>query len=310
MAYVDSSGGTFTGNIGFGGVTPPGFVIHAEKAVSGDKLAYFYNTSSTGYGVRFQNGTDANYAIKVTKADGTMDTVQIFGDVHTKFGTESSHFLGLSNPPRREAQGLRFFSLEGGGDAGGAQYISNQSSDNVSGINTQWSGHSHLNWTSFGGWDGGSRFGINLYYTDNGAFLYEPDRPGAYSGFDSAGSWSYFWTPPKDNPPSGQSIGDSTRATSNNPYTLSSTDSPYYAGQVLTIDGGSQSNRTCFIASQRKEWPMVLAVTPDRSQNLPGIPVVKLRAGVGDNNRVELFIDGALRNIKAFYTNGMNVLYY
>src|SRR5690348_8490665 len=91
MAYVDSSGGTFTGNIGFGGVTP-GFVVHVEKAVSGDKLAFFNNTSSSGYGVRFQNGTDSNYAIKVTKADGSIDTVQIYGDGVVKIGSESSNF--------------------------------------------------------------------------------------------------------------------------------------------------------------------------------------------------------------------------
>lgn len=108
MAYVDSSGGTFTGNIGFGGVTP-GFVIHAEKAVAGEKLAFFYNTSASGYGVRFQNGTDANYAIKVTKADASMDTIQLYGDGLAKFGAESAHFLGVTNQPRRDPHSLRFF---------------------------------------------------------------------------------------------------------------------------------------------------------------------------------------------------------
>ena len=55
---------------------------------------------------------------------------------------------------------------------------------------------------------------------------------------------------------------------------------------------------------------MVFAVTPERSTDLPGIPVLKLRAGVGDANRVELFINGALRNIKSVLTNGINVLYW
>ena len=74
MAYVDDSGGTFIGNIGFGGVTP-GFAIHCEKSVA-DKLAFFKNTSASGYGVRFQNGSDNHYTIKVTNAAETADTLQ------------------------------------------------------------------------------------------------------------------------------------------------------------------------------------------------------------------------------------------
>jgi hypothetical protein len=83
MAYVDDSGGTFIGNIGFGGVTP-GWVLHAEKSVA-DKLAFFHNTSTSGYGVKFQNGTDANYAIKVESASN-VDNVQIFGTGMAQFG--------------------------------------------------------------------------------------------------------------------------------------------------------------------------------------------------------------------------------
>lgn len=87
MAYVDDTGGTFIGDIGFGGVTPT-TVIHAEHNRA-DKLVFFKNTSSSGAGLRIQNGTDSNYGLKISSAAGT-DTIQLFGSGLVQIGANAT----------------------------------------------------------------------------------------------------------------------------------------------------------------------------------------------------------------------------
>jgi len=131
MAYVDDSGGTFIGSIGFGGVTP-GFALHVQKSVA-DKLAYFYNQSSSGFGVRFQNGIDTNYTIKVTNAAGTKDTILAFGDGLLQVGDEPSVVAGLTGGLRRD-NGLRIYSYATGADDANLFLVSNVGGSSGSGV--------------------------------------------------------------------------------------------------------------------------------------------------------------------------------
>jgi hypothetical protein len=189
MAYVDSSGGTFTGNIGFGGVTP-GFVVHVEKSVAGDKLAYFNNTSNSGYGVRFQNGIDTNYAIKVTNAAGTKDTLQAYGDGIVEIGELPSVVTGLSGGLRRD-NGLRIYSSSTGNDDASLFLVSN-----VGGASGQWSSSAHMGYIAQSS-DGGIRMLLNRYIQSNSTLsAYESDRPQADLGLDSAGNFSYHYIQP------------------------------------------------------------------------------------------------------------------
>lgn len=189
MAYVDSSGGTFTGNIGFGGVTP-GFVVHVEKSVPNDKLAYFYNTSTSGYGVRFQNGIDTNYAIKVTNAAGTKDTLQAFGDGILQIGDLPSVVTNLTGGLRRD-NGLRIFSYASGQDDASLFLVSN-----VGGSSTQWNSSAHMGYVAQSS-DGGIRILQNQYIKSDGTLAaYEADRPSAHLGMDSAGNFSYHFIQP------------------------------------------------------------------------------------------------------------------
>jgi hypothetical protein len=191
MAYVDDSGGTFIGNIGFGGVTP-GFVIHAEKSVA-DKLAFFKNTNSSGYGVRFQNGTDLNYAIKVTNAAGTIDTMQFFGDGIIQVMPEPSIVTNLSGGLRRD-QGLRIYS--GRNEDGYNEDATLFLVSNLGGASTQWSGHAHMGYIRMGA-DGGMHMETNVYTNTSGAGApYESGRPAGQLGFDSASTFSYRYNQP------------------------------------------------------------------------------------------------------------------
>lgn len=189
MAYVDSSGGTFTGNIGFGGVTP-GFVVHVEKSEPDAKLAYFYNTSSDGYGVRFQNGTDLRYAIKVTNAAGLKDTLQAFGDGVLQLGDEPSSVTNVTGGLRRDV-GLRIFSGASGTDDALLFLVSN-----VNGSSSQWDSSAHMGYIAASA-DGGTRILQNQYSSPTlGLVSYEPDRPIAHLGLDSAGNFSYHHIQP------------------------------------------------------------------------------------------------------------------
>jgi len=78
MAYVDDSGGTFNGFIGFGGVTPS-YIMHVQHDAENSKLAFFRNTATNGYGVKIQNGIDTNYGLKIASA-ADDDAIQLYGD--------------------------------------------------------------------------------------------------------------------------------------------------------------------------------------------------------------------------------------
>lgn len=192
MAYVDDSGGTFIGNIGFGGVTP-GFVIHAEKSVA-DKLAFFKNTNSAGYGVRFQTGTDLNYAIKVTNAAGTRDTVQIFGDGIIQVMPEPTFIGALAGGLRRD-QGMRLYS--GKNSDGYNEDCTIFMASNLGGANPDLGGSAHCGYFRQGA-DGGMRMEMNIYTrADTGATgSYETTRSQATWGFDSRGALSYLYKQP------------------------------------------------------------------------------------------------------------------
>ena len=193
MAYVDDSGGRFIGDIGFGGVTP-GFTIHCEKSVADAKLAFFYNTSSSGYGVRFQNGTDLNYAIKVTNAAGTWDTFQILGSGKTIIGKQLTS-TSTENPVSVQDWITNFGSQAllhvSGQDATISMFA------NVEGGNTQVPS-GKVRWGYMGlSSDNGVRMGQNLAYFPSGTSpkLYDPTMPRGNFGFDHDGTLSYSWDP-------------------------------------------------------------------------------------------------------------------
>lgn len=237
MAYVDSSGGTFTGNIGFGGVTP-GFVVHVEKSVANDKLAYFNNTSNSGYGVRFQNGIDTNYAIKVTNAAGTQDTLQAFGDGVLQLGSEPSLVGSLSGGLRRDT-GLRIFSTAS--DDANLFVVSN-----VAGSNSQWSASAHVGYFSLSS-DGGLRSIMNQYIKTNGTIgTYETSRPSAQLGLDSAGNFSYRYNQPASMGTGSYSGTGSQTFVINGPGADSADYSESAVVDLMTMQGGRYMRfRTC-----------------------------------------------------------------
>lgn len=285
------------------GIGAGDFVLKAGDSMTGplnitanvaEKLGYFRNTNVGGFGLRLQNGIDTNYTLKISDSAG-VDRVQVFGDGLTVSNYAAPFAAALESTLRRG--GHWHYSAIGGGDAGEEIYISNQSADNASGVNSQYGGASHLATQTIGGWDGGSRGGINFYYDNStgGGHLYETYRPTAIAGFASDGSWAYNWSPGMSD--TYNIVADTTFATSNAPYTLDAGDLPYYIGQTIVLDGGAYWMRTATIAAQRKQWPLQFAVTPDRATDLPGIVALKLLAGVADIDRVQLFVNGALRTI-------------
>lgn len=309
--YEDAAGSGGGG----GGLAYP--YLHTGSAAT--QAFEVYNSHASGLGIKSRVATDTNYTFMTAESTNTHRTWQIFGDGLEQFhvaGPFATTVLGTAAAWRRGYLGgvsAHHYSSLGGGDTGSEYYISNQSSDNISGASPQWSGHSHLAWQNFGAWDGGSRHGINGYYNSTGQFLYEEDRMAAYVGFASDGSWTYHWLPPYT-VSAYFAPADTTLATSNNPYTLAAGDSPYYAGQTLIFDGGSYWMRKASIMAQRKAWDFQLGVTPDRATDLPGIVTINMLAAVGLTNRVQLFVDSALRTVQSkdftALAAGDKVLYY
>jgi hypothetical protein len=146
---------------------------------------------------------------------------------------------------------------------------------------------------SANGWDGGFRLLQNWNYEGT------THLPFSVAGPDSRGAWSYNWWPQGDGGGGGD-IGPIDTVTA-----------PYYSGQTLVIDGGSQrpyaygtetslsSRRYALIASQRKGWPLYFAVSPTRPNGYPeNFAVLKLNSD-GSPNPVEIVIDGSLRRIRS-----------
>jgi hypothetical protein len=156
------------------------------------------------------------------------------------------------------------------------------------------------------GWDGGLRLSQNMK-DNNWTSPCTTHLPAVTWGSDSHGAWSYGWIPAADG-----SSGDR--------WPLDAATAPFYVGQTLIVDGGSQlpyaymtetplmQKRYAMIASQRKGWPLYLAVAPNRANGAPeNYGVVKLNAD-GSPNPVELVIDGSLRRLKSCNIGGQIVV--
>jgi hypothetical protein len=142
-----------------------------------------------------------------------------------------------------------------------------------------------------------------------------PHLPWTAIGADSHGAWSYSWYPPSDGTGYDQASGQGSGS-----YKVSDEASPFYRGQTLVIDGGSQApydyttgaqisyKRHVLIASQRVGWPIYFAVSPQRPNGLPENKAVMKLDADGDPNPINIVIDGVLRKVVPCTINGMNVL--
>jgi hypothetical protein len=177
-------------------------------------------------------------------------------------------------------------------------------------------------WAELGlnGWDGGFRL------LQNSSGLGTPRLPYTIIGPDSHGAWSYSWYPRADGVKNGGAY-DAASGTGSNYWPSLGAAQPYYVGQTLMIDGGSQLpytyalagdagvplsfKRHVLIASQRKGWPMYFTVSPNRVNNTPeNWAVLKLNAD-GSPNPVEMVVDGALRRVQSCtLPNGIRALCY
>ncbi|MFN2603824.1 MAG: hypothetical protein ABR582_13865 [Gemmatimonadaceae bacterium] len=134
-------------------------------------------------------------------------------------------------------------------------------------------------------------------------------------GADSHGAWSYAWLPAADGSSPDQASGQGTGN-----YNLSSEAAPFYRGQTLVIDGGSQApfdyatgtilsyKRHVLIASQRPGWPIYFAVSPSRPNGLPENKAVMKLDADGGANPINIVVGGVLRKVVPCTINGMNVL--
>lgn len=68
---------TQEGNLGLG-VTPL-YPFHLEKANSGEVVGVVRNTATDGYGLSLRNGDNSRYALAVSNAAGTANSIQLFG---------------------------------------------------------------------------------------------------------------------------------------------------------------------------------------------------------------------------------------
>jgi hypothetical protein len=247
MAYVDDSGGTFIGDIGFGGVTPS-FPLHVEKSIAGSLIAKFRNPSVTGHGVQFHNGQDLHDSWKVTNSAGTKDTMQAFGDGILQIGEIPSVVSGITGGLRRD-NGARICATPDVGDDATLFFAAN-----ISGSNGQFGGNARLGYVRAGA-DGGMRMECNVYTKSDGTTtIYDTGRGSSATGLDGNGSWAFGGTWPG----------------------ITAT-----AGQNLVIDAGGQlpyinkaagsgyTDNFVMLCAQRAGQPLLFCTSPLRPSGLP-----------------------------------------
>jgi hypothetical protein len=80
---VPSTGGIFTGNVGFGGVTPTA-PLHVSKPAAGVVVATFENTSASGSGAKFYAGNatrdNDTYSLAAKSADDSKRMFAVYGE--------------------------------------------------------------------------------------------------------------------------------------------------------------------------------------------------------------------------------------
>lgn len=167
---------------------------------------------------------------------------------------------------------------------------------NTDGASAQWSGTTRSNMFSLANADGGIRWWMNYHQTNSTFGVYETHRPSATWAFDSAGILSYKFVQPNDYGPT--------------PYGSPQTLIFHGAGLGASPSGGvnpydeTDEVNICTMQANRKLGIAISAVD--------NAPINAIRLDPTDaNNRVELFVAGALRRVQSFNDGaGHNVLFY